>query len=153
MKSIKKLLLFIALIFAAFISAWFYLFKVIDNPPNPSLEETISLSPTVTLDNQKSVTVTFNFPQGTSTYNYEFEGDTSAFEATKAVLDRENIPYETKQYDFGVFVQSINEYESSENNAWIYFVNGESANVGVDAYILSNGDSIEWQYIKPTNQQ
>lgn len=48
----------------------------------------------------------------------------------------------------GFFVESVNglEQNSTEGRYWIYYVNGQSANVGVSNYIIKSGDIIEWRY-------
>src|SRR3989344_9676559 len=44
-------------------------------------------------------------------FNYNFTDKKTAFDALKEVSDREEIALETKQYDFGIFVKSINGLE------------------------------------------
>lgn len=87
--------------------------------------------------------------------SYEFdqstEGKTVYELLTKASQDQ-NIPIETKQYDFGVFVESINGYRSGTSKSWIYFVNGESGQVAADQMKVKNGDLIEWKYLTPTGE-
>lgn len=66
----------------------------------------------------------------------------------KAAQDNK-IELVTKQYDFGIFVESIGGVENSKERSWIYFVNGKSGEVASDKYEISEGDLIEWRYIKP----
>lgn len=56
---------------------------------------------------------------------------------------------ETKQYDFGVFIESINGKKNTEDRAWIYYVNGTAGSVASDKQELSDGDIVEWSFIKP----
>ncbi len=74
----------------------------------------------------------------------------SPFSILKEALEQNNIPLEIKNYDFGVFVKSINALESSNEKAWIYFVNGESGQVAADKMDLKEGDLVEWRYITPS---
>ena len=60
------------------------------------------------------------------------------------------VQFDVTEYDFGIFVNSINDLESSNEKAWIYFVNGESAQVAADQYQLESGDIVEWKYITPS---
>jgi len=76
------------------------------------------------------------------------EGE-KAFSILQKVVDMKGLRMETKQYDFGIFVQSIDGYESGSEKAWIYFVNDESGNVSADQYELKNGDKVEWKYVEP----
>ena len=84
-----------------------------------------------------------------STYTIQVEEEATAFDALKNLAEKENISLETQQYDFGIFVKSIDGKESSAETAWIYFVNGESGTVAADLYKLKPGDVVEWKYIKP----
>ena len=59
------------------------------------------------------------------------------------------IPIETERYDFGVFVKSIEGRLSTAERAWIYFVNGESGQVGADQYQIYPGDVVTWRYVEP----
>ena len=74
----------------------------------------------------------------------------TAFEALQNLAQQENLDLKTKQYDFGVFVEGIGGVENTKEKAWIYFINGKSAEVAADKYELKNGDIIEWKYIAPT---
>jgi len=75
--------------------------------------------------------------------------DDTAFSVLKNTVEKENINLETKQYDFGVFVKKIGEFESTAKKSWIYFVNGESGQIAADQYKLKNGDKVEWKYVLP----
>lgn len=48
-----------------------------------------------------------------------------------------------------VYISGINnlyEFDFGDLSGWIYHVNGESPSVGCDAYVLSDGDEIQWLY-------
>jgi hypothetical protein len=74
----------------------------------------------------------------------------NAFEALKSVADEQQIVLKTKQYDFGIFVERIGNFSSSNESAWLYFVNGISGETAADKKILKTGDTVEWRYMKPT---
>ncbi|KKQ40751.1 MAG: hypothetical protein US60_C0054G0010 [Microgenomates group bacterium GW2011_GWC1_37_8] len=84
-----------------------------------------------------------------ATFSIETSDKSTAFSLLKNTTEKENIPLETQQYDFGVFVKSIGGKESSADMAWIYFVNGESGTVAADQMKVNPGDTVEWRYIKP----
>lgn len=46
----------------------------------------------------------------------------------------------------GVFIKSIDGVKNTAGSTWIYYINGERANVACDNYIVSAGDKIEWRY-------
>jgi len=57
--------------------------------------------------------------------------------------------FQTKEYaGMGHFVEEINGIKNNptENKYWIYYINGESAKVGISNYIIHKGDVIEWKY-------
>lgn len=45
----------------------------------------------------------------------------------------------------GYFVYEINGIKGKSGAYWIYYINGEEANVGVSKYIVKDGDVIEWK--------
>lgn len=85
------------------------------------------------------------------THTYEFESDEikTAFDLLLLAKKNDKITLETKQYDFGVFVESIDGVANSADFVWIYYVNNQSANVGADSHQLKNGDVVEWRYEEP----
>lgn len=75
------------------------------------------------------------------------DSDINALDGLNMLAESQNLDLITKQYDFGTLVESIAGLESSSSKAWIYFINGESASVGADQYILKDKDIVEWKYI------
>lgn len=43
-------------------------------------------------------------------------------------------------------IQSIYELEFGDLSGWMYYVNGAAPSVGCGAYVLSDGDTVEWLY-------
>jgi len=142
---IKLLLAAIGLALVGFIIAWFKLFEVVQ--PQQSLNyqaETVSLE-----QPQKNISLTINFGDGQlQNFNYEFAGEKTAFDVLKETTQKENLPIETQNYDFGVLVKSIGGYENTTEKAWVYFVNGKSGTVAADEYVLEAEDVLEWKYLK-----
>lgn len=54
-------------------------------------------------------------------------------------------------WPFGVFVTSINGLanDTTRGYYWLYWVNGVYATVTSDAFVLQEGDIVEWRYRKP----
>jgi lipopolysaccharide export LptBFGC system permease protein LptF len=73
------------------------------------------------------------------------EDGVNAFE-----LLQENAEVTYKEYDFGVFVESINGTAGNEDFFWAFYVNDEKANAGADVTTLNTGDKVEWRYEKVT---
>jgi len=85
------------------------------------------------------------------TYSAEFESEElTAYSALQKTAEKANYDLNTQQYDFGVFVQSIDRYESSAEKSWIYFINGKPGTVAADQRQLQPGDTVTWKYTEPT---
>ena len=107
--------------------------------------------PPATEEAKKEIALVLDFGGGkVATYSIIPSGSTTVYGLLERVADEEGIGLETQQYDFGIFVKSINGKESSTERAWIYFVNGQSADVAADKYDVKGGDLIEWKYIEPS---
>ncbi len=71
---------------------------------------------------------------------YPGKGGENALELLQAITT-----VESKQYDFGVFVESINGVKPDEKHFWKLFYNGEEAQVGARDLQTKTGDVIEWK--------
>ncbi|NCO12428.1 DUF4430 domain-containing protein [Candidatus Pacearchaeota archaeon] len=81
-------------------------------------------------------------PAAVASITYESQADgQNAFELLKDVA---KIDY--KEYDFGVFVESINGVKGDDKHFWAFYLNGEQAKTGADQTILQKGDKVEWRY-------
>lgn len=61
--------------------------------------------------------------------------------------------FETKTFTgIGEFVESINDLKNNSQTGeyWIYYINGESAQLGISQQIVKPGDVITWKYEKST---
>jgi len=76
----------------------------------------------------------------------ELEAETSDQSAFELLRTKANVAY--KEYDFGVYIESINGLAGDDNHYWALYVNGEYAQAGADQTILSQGDRIEFRYEK-----
>lgn len=98
------------------------------------------------------LTVSTTSPKVTFIVNSTTYSDIQAstpYEALVFIARKNNIQLQTKQYDFGVFVEGIGEIKNTPEKAWIYYVNGKSGEVASDKYELKQGDSVEWKYTTP----
>jgi hypothetical protein len=70
-----------------------------------------------------------------------------------SVLDllRQETQVDYTVWPFGVFVTSINGLanDATRGHYWLYWVNGVYATVSSDAFVLQEGDFVEWRYKKP----
>lgn len=70
----------------------------------------------------------------------------TALQLLQSAAAEYNLRLNIQTYDFGSFVSEIETASSSSKFAWLYYINGESAQVGADQYALEPGDLIEWKY-------
>ncbi|MFA6525227.1 MAG: DUF4430 domain-containing protein [Patescibacteria group bacterium] len=58
-----------------------------------------------------------------------------------------NLALDTQESSYGVYVNGLAGKTGGDNNKyWLYYVNGESATIGVADYIINEGDSIEFKF-------
>lgn len=87
------------------------------------------------------------------TYTDIFIENTSVYKFMQnlSVISTKYFHFETKEYaGIGKFVQSINGLKEETRNKmyWIYYINGQTAQIGITDYIIQQGDVIEWKYEK-----
>ena len=71
----------------------------------------------------------------------------TVLDCLKAAMEivRENVL--TSEYIYGTFVVSIAGVENGrDDNNWLYWVNGDFANMASDEYYLEDGDVVLWKY-------
>lgn len=76
------------------------------------------------------------------------EGET-VYDVLRRATSQNEIQMETSGSSYGVYVEGINylyQFSCGEQSGWVYYVNGEYAQVSCSAYKLSDGDKIEWKY-------
>lgn len=96
------------------------------------------------------VSAVVDFGDGeTFEYQKDFEEGKTAFSILMEMAEENQMEIETKEYDFGTLVEAIGGKENSTEQAWIYFINGESGQVAADKQELKTGDKVEWKFIKP----
>jgi len=53
-----------------------------------------------------------------------------------------------KKYDFGFFIESINDLPGDNKNFWAFYLNGEKSQSGADSVVVNSGEVIELKYEK-----
>ena len=143
----KKKLLFLAASVCLILIVGLFFVKPFNQPQNSQS----STPPTSPAETANMVILNIDYGNGnTTSYEEPMIENQTAFGLLKNATDKNNIKLEYKQYDFGVLIETINGVANSKDKAWIYFVNGKSANVGADKYQLKPGDTVEWKYITPS---
>ncbi len=116
---------------------------------NNSSEE-VSTEVEITDERQTAplVTVIIDYGDGTVIEYGDIPAGNPYDAALNVAIDND-IDIQTKQYDFGVLVESIDGKVNSAEQAWIYYINGQSGSVAAIEYELATGDRVEWKFEKP----
>lgn len=91
--------------------------------------------------NENKITQTKQSVAAVSAIAYDGEDGKNALDLLKSKTQ-----IQTQDSSIGIFVISINGVTNSEDHFWMFYVNGELAQVGPDQYITKNADKIEWRY-------
>lgn len=139
---------------AGVILAAFFLVPKYQTVQVPVVSPTLEVSdPEGTTREQYYVTVSIDFGnEETISDKVLMRKPSTVYNALLILAETENLEVKTKQYDFGVFVESINGLESGNEKAWIYFVNGKSGTIAADKQEVIDSDIIEWKYIPPDGE-
>lgn len=80
---------------------------------------------------------------------FEIEENETVYDILTEAAREYNIQMENKGSEGMVYIAGIHylyEFDFGDLSGWMYFVNGETASVGCEDYVLSDGDKIEWLY-------
>lgn len=127
-----------------------------DLPPavlsNSTIEEDhITRSTTTTVIKPASEQLSVTLKTFDRTYTLKFQLGTTLLEAMRQLAARSEQPFmfSGKEYSsLGFFVDEINGIKNDPGNGkyWIYYINGQTAQIGISNYKLIQGDIIEWKY-------
>ena len=81
------------------------------------------------------------------TSSIDFEQDLTAFRLLEQSVQEHSLNLETKDYDFGVLIETIDgKTNGHDNKYWLYYVNDEMPMVSVDKYQLKADDKVEFRF-------
>ena len=78
------------------------------------------------------------------TYIANFAENQTAWTVVSSAIGLENLEYTDYGGDLGVFITGINGVVPVGNNFWLFRVNGQDSNVGVNSYIVQEHDKLEF---------
>ncbi|MFA6547423.1 MAG: DUF4430 domain-containing protein [Candidatus Magasanikbacteria bacterium] len=114
----------------------------------PEIQKTETTSPvSEEIKNPIETTIEINSQQ----HKVSLPEKSTAYDAMQKLTNTKQITMTTKQYNgLGYFIEEINGLKNNNQTGeyWIYYINGQSAKVGVSLYILKNNDLIKWTYAK-----
>lgn len=89
-----------------------------------------------------------NFPDSLE-LSYGATQTTTVYDFMNQLRSEGKINFIEKNYTgMGKFIISLNGVKGNGKENWIYYVNGEKAQVGVSNYKINPGDIVSWKYEK-----
>lgn len=80
-------------------------------------------------------------------YESEISSPISVSDFMEKLKSEGKINFKEKNYaGMGKFINEINGIKNSGEKNWIYYVNGQKANIGVSNYKINPGDVVSWKY-------
>jgi len=82
-------------------------------------------------------------------YKVDIYSTSTAYQAMQVLSKESDFSFKGQNYpSIGFFVNEINGIKNDlkNNKYWIYYINNQSAKVGVSNYLIKTGDIITWKY-------
>lgn len=139
----KKLILIIFLFLVCLVLI--YLYKT---PKEPVSSPLPSDSPSIPVEKERSEknTNTATLLINNVAYQTEIQNQITVYDLMLQLENEEKMNFQTKTYSgMGKFVEAINGIKNNEKN-WIYYVNGQKAQIGISNYKIKPGDVVSWKY-------
>ncbi|MFD1738604.1 DUF4430 domain-containing protein [Bacillus salitolerans] len=96
-------------------------------------------------ENTSIVSIVGSQESGTLEKEVSFPEGATAFDVLSDAVGAENVLFEESEY--GKYITSINEIKAEGTHYWGLYINGITAQVGADSYIVQDGDKLTFQYI------
>jgi len=84
-------------------------------------------------------------------YETDVDVGSSIYDVMKKLRNTQGLLFTTREYSgLGQFVEEINGVREDKQKGiyWLFYVNGQSANIGISNYIIKPNDLISWKYAK-----
>ncbi len=109
----------------------------------------VASSPVIQETNAVSVSLSIEGVLSKETYAVPVNSSALTFLVDET--EKLRIAIRAKEYaGMGTLIEKIGEFQNgTDGKYWMYYVNGELALVGADAYVMQEGDSIEWKFKVP----
>ncbi|OGG07889.1 hypothetical protein A3D05_02565 [Candidatus Gottesmanbacteria bacterium RIFCSPHIGHO2_02_FULL_40_24] len=72
----------------------------------------------------------------------------NAYEALAIAAEKDGIKLESKEYKYGLIVESVNGVKNTNDKYWIFSVNGKPGQISADRTVISPGDAVIWEYVR-----
>ncbi len=120
--------------------------------PNSTIKEnSASQLATTTSKEAKPELLSATLKASDRTYNLNLQPNTTLLEAMRQLTAQSAQPFifSGKEYpSLGFFVEEINGIKNDPGSGkyWIYYINGQTAQIGISNYQVKQNDLIEWKY-------
>jgi hypothetical protein len=89
---------------------------------------------------------TTTFLVNNTKYETQITSLISVYDFMTQLQNEGKITFQAKNYTgMGEFIEAINGVKNGNKN-WIYYVNGQKAEIGVSNYKINPGDVVSWKY-------
>jgi hypothetical protein len=119
--------------------------KEMEIKKNEELKTETASSTSADIKNPIAATIKINDQQ----YELSLSEKSTVYDALQKLTMEKKITISMKEFSgLGYFVEEINgtKNDNQAGQYWIYYINGQSAKVGISSYILKNNDLITWKY-------
>jgi len=84
-------------------------------------------------------------PTSSRIYTATVTKGSNVLDLMENLRDTQGFEFTTQEFEgLGMFVDTVDGVQPSDNKYWVYYVNEESATVGVEDYILEEDDMVRW---------
>lgn len=98
---------------------------------------------------KESQTIPVAITVGQKSYTVSIVPNTNLLGVMKKLQKEQDFTFTTKTFSgLGEFVESINGIANNSNQYWMYYIDGNLANIGVSQYTPKAGDIIVWKFEK-----
>lgn len=138
----RKIIGLILLIVAAVLSTFF----LVPESPKPT-----EVNPSATAPAEEKINVTFKIvaPEKTQELTVAVSPKSTVYDAMEVLNQEKKLVVVFKTFaGMGAMVETIDGVanDTAANKFWLYYINGQSAQVGISSYVLQPKDVIEWKY-------
>ena len=112
-------------------------------------QTTTTTTNTTTTDSETNNPISATIEINNQKYNLKLKESSTVYDALQQLTnDKKNTIVMKEFKGMGYFVDEINgiKNDNQNNKYWIYYINGQSAKMGISSYVLKNNDLITWKY-------
>lgn len=116
-------------------------------PASISIDVGVAPAPEEETEGEASTTINVVLQIDDKNYQVDVVASTTVFDLMQTLKEKQGLTWGAKEYPgMGFLIEEINGVKSTANKFWVYYINGQSAQVGASQYVLQPNDKIEWKY-------